>query len=69
MCDGKFCCCGNEVVAPYIGMAPQFVESTVEPQTSPFLKKRCDTIQQKAVVVIVFGTYGAWVYEMILDSL
>ena len=68
MCDGKFCCCVSEVVAPYIGMVPQFVESSGEPQTSPFLKERCDTIQQKAVVVIVVGTCGAWVCVMILEA-
>ena len=69
VCDGKFCCCVSEVDAAYIGMAPQFVESSLKPQTSPFLKERFDTIQPKAVVVIVFGTCGAWVCVMILDSL
>ena len=69
MCDGKFCCRVSEVVVPYIGMAPQFLESSVEPQTSSFLKERCDAIQQKAVVVIMFGTSSAWVCVVILDSL
>ncbi len=69
MCDGKLCCCVSEVVAPYMGVAPQFVESSAEPHTSPFFKERCDTTQQEAVVVIVLGTCGAWVCVMILDSM
>ena len=69
VCDGKLCCCVNEVLAPYMGMAPQFVESSAEPHTSSFLKECCDTTQQEAVVVIVLGTCGARVCVMTLDSL
>ncbi len=69
MCDGKLSCCVSEVVASYMSVAPQFVESSAEPQTSPFLKECCDTTQQEAVVVIVLGTCGARVCVMMLDSM
>ena len=52
-----------------MGVAPQFVESSAEPQTSPFFKERCDSTQQEAVVVIVLGTSGARVFVMMLDSM
>ena len=57
VCDGKFCCCVSEVVAADVGMTPQFVKSSAETQASPFIQERCDTTKQKAVVVIVLGTY------------
>ncbi len=69
VCDGQFCCCVSEVVAPYIGMAPQFVEGSAETNTSPFFEEIYDTTYQEVVVVIVFGTCNAWVCMMMLDSL
>ena len=67
VCDGKLCYCVSEVVAPYMGVAPQFVESSAEPHTSPLLKERCDATQHEVVVVI--GTCSSRVCVMMLDSM
>ncbi len=69
VCDGQLSCCVSEVVASDVDVAPQFVESSAEPRTSPFLKESCDATKQEAVVVIVLGTCGARVCVMVLDSL
>ncbi len=69
VCDGQFCFCVSEVVAPYIGMAPQFVEGSAETHTPPVFEEICDTTQKEAVVVIVFGTCSAGVCMVMLDSL
>ena len=69
MSDCKFGCCISEVIAPYVGVSPQFVENGAESKLTHLFQERRDTIQQEAVVVIVFGTCGTWVCMVMSNCL